>query len=304
MRILTLLLRKPSLYLAVAGLLLATSLVKKMGAEAPKLEPIAMPAENPYEHAIAASGIIEATDRNIAIGAPQAGLVLEVYVHVGDHVHTGDPLFKLDDRDLQAELEVLNANLEIAEATAKRLEDQWQRLKSVKDPRAVSLDEIKTREHDVAVALAQVRMAICQVNKTKMLISRLVVKAPSDGMILQNNIRMGEYVSPNDALPPLLLGDIQHLQVRADIDEQNACHFCAKQQAVAFPKNNTTVKIPLKFVRLEPYVLPKRSLTGASDERVDTRVLQVIYTMEKPADFNLYVGQQVDVFIQDGIKQL
>jgi HlyD family secretion protein len=53
----------------------------------------------------------------------------------------------------------------------------------------------------------------------------------------------------------------------------------------------------LRFVRVEPYVVPKKSLTGENTERVDTRVLQVIYAVENP-DPPLYVGQQLDVFIQ------
>ncbi len=67
---------------------------------------------------------------------------------------------------------------------------------------------------------------------------------------------------------------------------------------MAYPKNNTSIAIPLKFERVEPYVLPKLSLTGASNERVDTRVLQVIYSFEQPKDYYIYVGQQVDVFIE------
>jgi hypothetical protein len=56
-------------------------------------------------------------------------------------------------------------------------------------------------------------------------------------------------------------------------------------------------KIPLTFVRIEPYVIPKKSLTGENTERVDTRVLQVIYRFERPP-FPVYAGQQVDVFIE------
>ena len=49
---------------------------------------------------------------------------------------------------------------------------------------------------------------------------------------------------------------------------------------------------------MEPYVIPKVSLTGASTERIDTRVLQVIYSLTRPASPPLYVGQQVNVFIE------
>ena len=52
----------------------------------------------------------------------------------------------------------------------------------------------------------------------------------------------------------------------------------------------------MRFVRIEPFVIPKKSLTGDSSERVDTRVLQIIFQLDQP-NVPLYVGQQVDVFI-------
>jgi hypothetical protein len=46
-------------------------------------------------------------------------------------------------------------------------------------------------------------------------------------------------------------------------------------------------------------VIPKKSLTGGNTERVDTRVLQVIYAIDAPSD-RLYVGQQLDVSLDAG----
>jgi hypothetical protein len=62
-------------------------------------------------------------------------------------------------------------------------------------------------------------------------------------------------------------------------------------------RGNREIKTPLKFVRFEPFVSPKTSLTGDTTERVDTRVLQVIYSFER-GDLPIYVGQQMDVFIE------
>ena len=49
-------------------------------------------------------------------------------------------------------------------------------------------------------------------------------------------------------------------------------------------------------MRIELYVVPKKSLTGDNTERVDTRVLQVIYAIDTLGR-RLFVGQQLDVFI-------
>ena len=55
--------------------------------------------------------------------------------------------------------------------------------------------------------------------------------------------------------------------------------------------------MPLRFRHFEPYVIPKKSLTGSSVERVDTRVLQVVYTIER-TDLPIFIGQQMDMFIE------
>jgi len=101
----------------------------------------------------------------------------------------------------------------------------------------------------------------------------------------------------NSIEPLILMGDTETLQVRADIDEVNAPLVVPGSPGVAYLKGFTDRAIPLTFVRIEPYIVPKRSLTGDNRERVDTRVLQVIYGFERPS-FPVYVGQQVDVYIE------
>src|SRR6185436_13622627 len=96
------------------------------------------------------------------------------------------------------------------------------------------------------------------------------VVAPRPGTILQVNIRAGEYASATPKSAAMILGDVQHLQVRADVDEQNAARLQPGQTATAYLKGDTTEPMELRFVRIEPYVVPKVSLTGASTERVDT----------------------------------
>lgn len=293
--------RTISFYIAMAGIVLVIVLIKKLTAQRP--EPVYLPpAVNPYEMTIAASGIIEAIDKNIEIGVPHSALVKEVCVTVGDTVQEGRILFRLDDRELQAQLLVQKANASVLHASLLRLKDQLARLESIEDPRAISQEELQTRRHDVAIAEAELAAAEAQITHSILLIEQLNICAPQGGMILQNSIRKGEYISTGNS-PAMILGDIKKLQIRADIDEQNASLLLPLSSATAFPKNQASLKIPLRFERIEPYVIPKRSLTGASDERVDTRVLQVIYSFEKAPEVTLYVGQQVDIFIEKALPK-
>ncbi len=284
--------------LSAVGLIGTTILYFQMHAEAPKIQPIVKPAANPFASAVAASGIVEAASNNIEIGTPVSGIIQEVYVTVWEHVKKGQKLFSLDDRELMGQLYVQEANLAVTIANREKLANQLERLRAVQDPRAVSKDEVATRQHEVEVANAQVEQAKAQVAQTKLLLERITVTAPKDGVILKSDVRGGEFVQAAASAPVMILGEVDLLQIRVDVDEQNASRIRPDQEAVAFPKNNTTYMIPLQFVRIEPYVIPKKSLTGSSIERVDTRVLQIIYSFPREQKMPIYVGQQMDVFIQ------
>ena len=95
-----------------------------------------------------------------------------------------------------------------------------------------------------------------------------------------------------------MLGDIHRLHVRVDIDENDLPYFSAGSEAIATLKGRPQVRFPLKFVYVEPYVIPKQSLTGYNSERVDTRVLQVIYELPEERAVDVYVGQQMDVYLK------
>src|SRR5215471_9463738 len=298
------LLKKATFYLAVAGIAATAVMAVRLNGQSPITAPPIDPSPKPYEVSVAASGIVEALSENVSIGVPESALVTKVHVKVWDAVHEGQPLFTLDKRELQAQLKVNQANARVAQATLARLQDQLARLKGVNDARAVSQDEVRTKENDVAVAAAQLESARAQVAQNKVQLDRRVVLAPRDGTILQVNVRSGEYASATPKNPAMLLGDVDHLQVRADVDEQNATRLQAGQTATAYLKGDTTQPIELQFVRIEPFVVPKVSLTGSSTERVDTRVLQVIYSFERPKDRSVYVGQQVDLFIKSEIPAI
>jgi len=151
---------------------------------------------------------------------------------------------------------------------------------------------------DIDIARSHVRQAQAAIEAIEIEIDRRTVRSPVKGRVLQRNIREGEF-APAGALatPLMLVGSVSPLHVRVDVDEYEAWRVRPGAEAVAFARGNKDISAPLAFARVEPYIVPKRSLTGASQERVDTRVLQVIYAFD-PKGLPLYVGQQVDVYIE------
>jgi multidrug resistance efflux pump len=315
---------------------------------APQLPPPIQPAENPFPNTVAGAGLVEPQTENISVGSSVPGVVVEVMVRVGQKVKSGEPLFRLDDRELQAELEVRRAMLADATASLERLsamprpeelppaeaqmreakadwenwEQQWARGEELVTQNAMSREEFMDRkqsaiqarerynraaadynllkagawEFDKRVTQSAVDRAQAQVKQIETDLDRLVVRALVDGEVLQVNVRPGEFVGapPDQAL--IVLGNVTQLHVRVDIDEYDIPRFIPEAPARATLKGQPDVSFPLKFVRVEPYVIPKRSLTGDNTERVDVRVLQVIYAIDT-AGKRLFVGQQLDVFV-------
>ncbi len=158
--------------------------------------------------------------------------------------------------------------------------------------------EILSAEADAAAMQSAVAQAEATVREVEAEIERRTIRAPVDATVLQVKVRAGEYATPGVLSTPLMvLGNTDVLVARVDVDENDAWRLKPNAPAVAAVRGNPSLKTQLTFRRVEPYVIPKRSLTGDSTERVDTRVLQVLYTFD-PKSLPVRVGQQMDVFIE------
>lgn len=306
-------LKKFSLLLALLGIAGISLLVLKLRKPQPAPAPLVTPSRAPYEDSIGARGMVESVDENVRIAPLVPGVIDQVFVKVGDRVRRGDPLFRGDTRDAEskitaqkAQLALLDARVHEAEVTLEDRQDSFRRADTLRTKDVTSEDDrqrkyyaMRSAETALLSAKADLELARAQLSQAGVNLDLLTVRSPRDGEILRVDLREGEYVSaspsdPNE--PSLLLGETGHLQLRADVDEDSASRVRPGAPAVAYIRGMRSDPIPLRFVRIEPFVVTKKSLTGDSTERVDTRVLQVIYQFDH-SGVPVYVGQQMDVFI-------
>lgn len=153
-------------------------------------------------------------------------------------------------------------------------------------------------EYDRDVVRTAIAVAEANVAKIEIDLDRLTVRSRVAGRVLQANVHPGEFVGAPPGQPLVILGNIDTLHVRVDIDEFDITRLNSTAAAYAVPRGNLQERYPLQFVRVEPFVVPKKSLTGNNTERVDTRVLQVIYQFDPAGRPPMFVGQQVEVFIE------
>lgn len=289
------------------------------------------PPSSEFEQRVAATGMIEPRSENVAIAPHLSGVVKKILVTVGQEVRAGDPLVVLDIRALEAlreerrvqvklrEAEVVGAEARVVKihAVVEEARRHLRFAESLGDSRAISAEELNRRrgaleaveaelasgKADVEVAKVSVSSAVAALGSVETEIDRSTVKAPMDGRILQVKIRPGEFAMAGVAANPwMILGDISVLHLRVDIDEHEAWRVRKGASAVAQVRGNSALRVDASFVRFEPLVIPKVSLTGSSTERVDTRVLQAIYRIGTN-NIPLYVGQQMDVFLEASVSK-
>ncbi len=345
--------------LAVGLLVFAVAHALSIQRPEPETPPPVPPPGTPFGSTVAGLGMVEPSTEasgtgNIAVGSQLAGAVTKISVRIGQAVKAKDLLFELDSRQAEADLKfrqaalvtareqlrrlqlqprpeevpVSEAQVGVAEANLRQLEDQYERSRRLIRTGAIadqdfvisqqayqsaraqlalaraSLALLKAGawEPDQAIAAANVELARAQVDQARTALELLRVRAPVDGTVLQVNVRPGEYVSTFGGQSLILMGSVRPMHVRVNVDEEDLPRLELYAPARAKVRGDSRQEeIPLIFVRQEPYVVPKMSLTGANTERVDTRVVQVIYAVDPDnrlvREGKVLVGQLVDVFI-------
>ena len=235
----------------------------------------------------------------------------------------------------QENLEVAGAQVVSADAALKTAQDTLQKEQAAyeMDPRSVSKDALDGAINGAALAKANLEVAKKQFELTKAgawvydirnqerqqhalerayaasgaLLAKYTLRAPRDGIVLSINTIVGNYASPQGSYdaytqgadPVIILGSSPtSLHVRCYIDEILVPRLPSGSKMKAqMSIRGSDVKIPLEFVRVQPFVSPKIELSDQRQERVDVRVLPVIFKIEKLANTNIYPGELVDVYI-------
>jgi HlyD family secretion protein len=172
------------------------------------------------------------------------------------------------------------------------------------DEESAALDKAKaelkkaiagTWEYDVNVVRSELAEAQAQLKLVQSRLDRLTVRSPICGTVLKRNIEPGEYTSSQNGAA-IVVGDISTLYVRALVDERDASQLQQGAVATAVVIERERHEFKLEMVRIEPLTVPKRHLTGADTELVDTRVVEVLF--RAAPSIRLFPGQLVDTYIE------
>lgn len=210
------------------------------------------------------------------------------------------------------------------QAEMSQAQNQYEMVQGLQHSRALSLQEINRRKFnfeqaqarsqeaqanldkikagawkpDLDIAFLEIKQAKTNIDRVQAEIERTIIRSPIDGKVLQIRIHEGESPATVGANGPLMIvGNTDEIFVKVSINQFDAPYFNTEASAIAYLRGNAHMEFPIEFVRLQPYLVNKQNFTNDIIDKVDTRVLQVIYRI-KSKETPLFVGQQMDVYIE------
>lgn len=196
-------------------------------------------------------------------------------------------------------------------------------VESIKNPAAISRDEYFQRMYqslragfsltkaqaeldllvagswikDLEILQAEANLFEKEVSVIQASINAGVILAPCDGTVLQVNIHEGELAVSGSTSPLIIFGFLTPMHLRVEVDETDVWRIIPGAPGVAVMRGNSNLQFELHFVRIAPYMMPKRAITGDLSEKIDTRILPLIYSFD-PRDLPIYAGLVMDVFLE------
>ena len=278
----------------------------------PTRTPVAV-TRDPYPSGLYAAGIVQsaqASGDDVNVYPQVAGSVTRILVTEGESVARGAPLLAIDDEVQRRLVDEDVAKVAAARATLAAQAHQLAILERQAsfDAGAVSRAARVSARDAVAVARENLRVAIAARAADAALLARYVLRAPVAGVVLRDVAAVGGYVSPqgsfdtySQSIDPVIVMRPRgaQLQVKAYLDEILVPRLPSppRIEATMFIRGTSDVGIPLRFVRVQPYVTPKIELSDARLEKVDVRVLPIVFRFTPPSGVALYPGELVDVYI-------
>ncbi len=283
---------------AIAGFLAGVVAAHFMGKRKAPLPPAFAPAENPYPAGIYSEGIIESAQphgSNVNVFPEVSAAVAKILVAEGEQVEPGQALLGLDTSIPRAQAASAQAAAESAEKTLAKDEAAC-----ALDARSVSRDALDTARAAAASAKANFEAALAA-------LSKYTLRSPAAGVVTAINAAVKDYASPQGVYDPYTQGydpvivlsrPQEDLHVRCYVDEILVDRLPPPSLIKAqLAIRGSDIRIPLQFVRIQPLISPKIELSDQRQERVDVRVLPVIFRFAKPSNVNIFPGELVDVYI-------
>ncbi|KAA0240831.1 MAG: efflux RND transporter periplasmic adaptor subunit [Chlorobiota bacterium] len=232
---------------------------------------------------LTASGYVVA-QRQASVSSKGTGVMVYLGVVEGDKVKKGQIIARLDDRDIQAQLDEAKSGLQLYQAQLNEVQNSYNREKELFSRGLSSQQNLDQAETTYNMLLANIEIAKARIQEAEVSLENMIIRAPFDGTVLTKNAEVGEIVAPFGASTTsraavVTIADMNSLMIEADVSESNIDRIKTYQDCEivldAYPqksypgyvfkivptadRSKATVMVKVGFKEYDSRVLPEMS---------------------------------------------
>lgn len=218
---------------------------------------------------LSGSGYLVPAQPFIAVGSRVAGRIDHYFVEEGDRVRAGQPLVELDSTPFRAAVDQARASLVSARAQRNLAEAELQRAKNLSAQGVLSQDDYDRRESEARVARARVAELEAALDRTQTDLEDSVIRAPTDGVVLETYKQPGEIAVPggfSGSGDLLRLANLSEVRAELDVNESDLPRVVLGQEAEIVPDAFPDARYAGRVVKLAPQI----------DRQKGTREVEVV----------------------------
>ncbi len=216
----------------------------------------------PMEHLIHAVGMLTASEE-ATIAAQVAGQIERLFVDLGDPVHAGQVLARIDTAAYEALARQSAASLARARAAASNALQNLRRVESLRQENIASESDLDQARAQALQAQADVRAAEAAHAIARLNLDRSHVRAPFEGVIAERLVTAGDYVGVGAPIVRLVRTNL--LRLRLDVPERDS-FAVAIGQPVRISVEGNALSVTGRLARIAPVIRDTdRMLTVEAD---------------------------------------
>lgn len=250
---------------------------------------------------LVATGYVVA-QRKAEVASKGTGRLEYLAFEEGDSVLAGQVIAELDNDDIEAQLDLAQAQLELAAVDTLQAGRQFRRVKDLLTSGSVTESQFEEAEAAYLRAQASVEAAEASVTAAEVALENTIIRAPFDGTVLTKNADVGDVVAPfassvTSKGSVVTMADMNSLEVEADVSEANINKVVVGQPCEIILDAYPESPYPGRVKKIVPTADRSRAtvMTKVSFDAIDDRVLP-----EMSARVNFFLDANKDESMSNG----
>ena len=209
------------------------------------------------------SGRLEAVER-VEVRPLVSGTIVAVHFRDGQLVKQGDPLFTIDPRPYQAEVDRAQAQLAAAQARNAYTSTDLARAQRLIVDNAIARRDFDEKDNAAREAVANVKAAQAALETARLNLGYTRIVAPVSGRVSRAEMTVGNIVSAGASSPPLTtLVSVSPIYASFEVDEQTYLQYLSRDG-----HGGSSVPVYLGLANEDGY--SREGVVASVDNRLDT----------------------------------